>query len=174
MCIYLVEEWMAKVYVHTWPFFLQGICTYLAIFSTTRYMYIRWPFFLQQGICTYLAIFSTTRYMYILGHFFYNKVYLVVEKMARYVHIPCWRKNGQRMYIYLVVEKMAKYVHIPCRKNGRHFFSNKVYVHTWPFFLQQGICTYLAILSSTRYMYILGHFFYNKVYVHTLAIQVSK
>jgi hypothetical protein len=39
-----------------------------------------------------------------------------------------------------------------------HFFY-KVYVHTWPFFLQQGICTYLAILSSTRYMYILGHSF---------------
>jgi hypothetical protein len=98
-------------------------------------------------------------------------IYLVVEKMAKYVHIPC-RKNGQvctytllkkewpSMYIYLVEEKMAlsstRYMYIL-----GHFFY-KVYVHTWSFFLQQGICTYLAILSSTRYMYILGHFFYNK------------
>jgi hypothetical protein len=150
----------------------------LAIFST-RYMYIlghffynkvyvhTWPFFLQQGICTYLAIHSSTRYMSSMY------IYLVEEWMANVCTYTLLKKEWPCMYIYLVVEKMAKYVHISCcRKNGTrymyilgHSFYNKVYVHTWPFFLQQGICTYLAIFSSTRYMYILGHFFYNKVYV---------
>jgi hypothetical protein len=61
--------------------------------------------------------------MYILGHSFFNKVY---------VHTLAILSSTRYMYIL------------------GHSFFNKVYVHTLPFFLQLGICTYLAILSSTR------------------------